>query len=173
MSNHFDGKERKRQTNESFGSESAWEFSARDVSAKDSRSSVWCWKEYNFLPINTKQTKNKKQFMSPSSCTIVKVRTSNGAYFDASMRSSKHACIPVEERRSTVYGGSHLFRQVGISHSVEMIPEGSSALPPHRSLVWDRLVVELLAFIKQNAEPCPAWTTERGKLNEAGHLVTH
>ena len=76
-----------RGYNESFISESAWEFSARDVSAKDSRSSVWCWKEYNFLPINTKQTKNKKQFRSPSSCTIVKVRTLNGAYFDASMSS--------------------------------------------------------------------------------------
>ena len=58
-------KSAKGKTNESFGSESAWEFSARDVSAEDSLSSVWRWKEYNFLPINTKQTKNKNNSWVP------------------------------------------------------------------------------------------------------------
>ena len=30
-----------------------------------------------------------------------------------------------------------------------------------------------MLFSQLNGDPCPAWTTERGKLNEAGHLVTH
>ena len=53
----------------------------------------------------------------------VKVRTSNGAYFDASMRSSKHACIPGERRCSAVYC-SHLFRQKGIFQLWEDVPGG-------------------------------------------------
>ena len=36
-------------------------------------------------------------------------------------------------------------------------------------LMWDYFII----LRQLNAEPCPAWTTERGKLNEAGHLVTH
>ena len=40
--------------------------------------------------------------------------------------------------------------------------------------IWMPDVRVLHYFLSQlNADPCPAWTTERGKLNEAGHLVTH
>ena len=47
------------------------------------------------------------------------------------------------------------------------------SFPHTNSLNMERLMCELHYFRELNAEPCPAWTTERGKLNEAGHLVTH
>ena len=59
------------------------------------------------------KSKNNKCNVSYSSCTINDSNLEWSVLFDASMRSSKHACIPGEKRCSTMYSRS-LIRQIAI-----------------------------------------------------------
>ena len=54
-----------------------------------------------------------------------------------------------------------------------MILECAQVFPPHGSIGRSNLGGKLLVLNNKLAEPRLAGTTEDGKLNEAGHLVTH
>ena len=54
-----------------------------------------------------------------------------------------------------------------------MILEGAQVFPPPGSIGRSNLGGKLLVLNNKFAEPRLAGTTEDGKLNEAGHLVTH
>ena len=116
---------------------------------------------------------NNKYNVSHSSCTINDSNLEWSVLFDASMRSSKHTCIPGERRCSTMYPRS-LIRQNAISNDHIGDPRGLSVNSDARIQVLEAILLGVTTLFWVLAKRRRVvWPAEDGKLNEAGHLVTH
>ena len=155
----------KGKTKDSFGSQMAHKKHRSACQCRRLTLACWVLRRYELNPNQHKTSENNKCIVSHSSCTIVMIRTLNGGTFDASMRSSKHACIPGDRRSSTMYWRSQFIRQRAISNHYRR--SRSMLNPLQHTDPWFRS--NLLVIVEGRL----AWTTENGKLNEAGHLGTH
>ena len=136
----------KGKTKESFDSRSAWEFSARYVSVETHARLFDVEREVKLNANQHGTNEDKNNIVSPSLCTIVMIQASNGAYFDVSMCSSKHACIPGERRSSMMYRCAPLFPSTSHIQALKTIPACAMNLPPHRSLARSNLESNYVLF---------------------------